>query len=87
MAAGLCPVASDQPEIRELLGGGERGLLVPAGDADALAQAWVELARNPERTSAIGLRAREYVLKERSWSRNAERALRALRGLPAELVA
>ncbi|HET8894871.1 MAG TPA: glycosyltransferase family 4 protein [Gaiellaceae bacterium] len=87
MAAGLCPVASDQPEIRELLGGGDRGMLVPPGDAGALAQALVALARNPERTSAIGLRAREYVMKERSWSRNAERALVALRGRPAELVA
>lgn len=87
MAAGLCPVASDQPEIRELLGAGERGLLVPAGDARALAQAFVELAGNPERTHAIGRRGREYVLQERSWSRNAERALGALRGRPAELVA
>src|SRR5437588_147089 len=34
MAAGLCPVASELPEIRELLGGGERGLLVPAGAAE-----------------------------------------------------
>ena len=87
MAAGLCPVASELPEIRELLGGGERGLLVPAGDAGALAQALVELACNPERATAIGLRAREYVLTERSWRRNAERALGALRGPPAELVA
>jgi len=87
MAAGLCPVASDQPEIRELLGASERGVLVPPGDAGALAQALVELARNPERTAAIGLRAREYVLKERSWSRNAERALAAPRGRRAELVA
>ncbi len=87
MAAGLCPVASDQPEIRELLARGERGVLVPAGDAGALAQALIELARDPERTAVTGLRAREYVLGARSWSRNAERALAALRGRPAELVA
>ena len=87
MAAGLCPVASDQPEIRELLGGGERGVLVPPGDAGALAQALVELARDRERTKATGLRAREYVLAARSWHRNAERALRALKARPAELVA
>jgi glycosyltransferase involved in cell wall biosynthesis len=87
MAAGLCPVASDHREIRELLGGGERGVLVPVGDAGALAQALVELAVDPERTAAIGLRAREYVLKQRSWNRNAVRALEALRGRRAELVA
>jgi len=87
MAAGLCPVASDQPEIRELLGGGERGVLVPPGDAGALAQALVELAGDRERAAATGLRAREYVLSARSWRRNAERALVALRARPAELVA
>jgi glycosyltransferase involved in cell wall biosynthesis len=87
MAAGLCPVASDQPEIRELLGGGERGVLIPPGDAGALAQALVELGRDREQAAATGLRAREYVLSARSWHGNAERALGALRARPAELVA
>jgi glycosyltransferase involved in cell wall biosynthesis len=87
MAAGLCPVASDQPEIRELLGGGEWGVLVPPGDKGALAQALTELARNPQRAEATGQRAREDVLAASSWARNAERALAALRAQPAELVA
>ncbi|MDE3130229.1 MAG: glycosyltransferase family 4 protein, partial [Acidobacteriota bacterium] len=58
MAAGLSPVASDLPEIRELLGGGERGVLVAPGDACALAHALLELARGRQRAAAIGARAR-----------------------------
>jgi glycosyltransferase involved in cell wall biosynthesis len=87
MAAGLCAVASDQPEIRELLGGGERGVLVPPGEVGALADALVALARDPQRAAATGLRARDYVLRARSWSGNAQRAIGALRGRPVELVA
>jgi glycosyltransferase involved in cell wall biosynthesis len=87
MAAGLCPVASDLPEIRSLLGGGERGVLVPPGAAQELAGALVELARAPQRAAAIGSDARGYLLESRSWSQNAERALCAMRERPAELVA
>ena len=87
MAAGVCPVASDQPEIRALLDDGERGVLVPPGDAAALARALVKLARERQRAAAMGARARDYVLASHTWSDNAERALRALRQRPAELVA
>ena len=87
MAAGLCPVASDLPEIRSLLGGGERGVLVPPGAAQELAGVLVELARAPQPAAAIGSDARCYLLESRSWSQNAERALCALRERPAELVA
>ena len=87
MAAGVCPVASDLPELRSLLGDGARGLLVEPGNADALAAAFVRLARDRERTAALGAQAREYVLRTRSWSENAARALQALGRQPAELVA
>jgi glycosyltransferase involved in cell wall biosynthesis len=87
MAAGVCPVASDVPELRSLLGNGARGVLVEPGNADALAAAFVRLACDRERTAALGTQAREYVLRTRSWSRNATRALRALGREPAELVA
>lgn len=87
MAAGVCPVASDQPEIRTLLGDGERGVLVPAGDSGALAAAIVLLARDPRRVTALGMRAREHVLGSHTWSRNADHALGALRPRGVEVVA
>jgi glycosyltransferase involved in cell wall biosynthesis len=51
MAAGLPVVATDVPACRELLADGAAGVLVPAGDPDALASALRPLLREP------GLRA------------------------------
>lgn len=81
MAAGACPIASDLPSLRELLGHGERGVLVDAGDAAAFARALVELARNREHAAELGRRARSYALSTLDWSRNARRALEALGAL------
>ncbi len=83
MAAGVCPVASDLPEARELLGHGQRGLLVEPGNAEALAAALVDLGRNPERAAALGQQGREHVLASLTWRHNARRALAALGAHPA----
>ena len=82
MAAGCCPVASDLGDLRELLSDG-RGVLVPAGDAGALAAALCQLASDRAKASAIGARAREHAFAAMSWARNADRILAALRGAPA----
>jgi len=87
MAAGSCAVASDLGQIRLLLGGGERGVLVEPGDADALAAAFVGLARDPRLAADLGARGREYVLSRQTWTRNARIVLDALAVRPAELVA
>jgi glycosyltransferase involved in cell wall biosynthesis len=79
MAAGTCPVASDLGEIRSLLGGGERGVLVPPDDCAALAAALVDLATDRARAAALGARARSYAQGSLSWRRNARRALDCLR--------
>jgi glycosyltransferase involved in cell wall biosynthesis len=79
MAAGVCPVASDLPELRDLLGRGEYGVLVEPGNPTALADAFVELASDRDRAAAIGSRARGHALTSLSWSANARRALDALR--------
>jgi glycosyltransferase involved in cell wall biosynthesis len=78
MAAGACPVASDLGDAAELLGHGRRGVLVPAGDAAALAAALAGLAADRERTRSLGTRARAWVAAHRSWSANASRALALL---------
>jgi glycosyltransferase involved in cell wall biosynthesis len=75
MAAGACPVASDLGDAAELLGHGRRGVLVPAGDAAALAAALGRLAADRERAQLLGTRARAWVMAHRSWSANARRAL------------
>lgn len=87
MAAGTCPVVSDLGDAAELLGCGRRGVLVPAGDASALAGAIGALTRDRDRARRIGTRARRWVAVNRSWSVNARRALAALERRPARSVA
>jgi glycosyltransferase involved in cell wall biosynthesis len=78
MAVGLCPIASDLGDLPALLDSGRRGLLVPAGDADRLAAAFVELAHDRERAVELGRRAREHVLAAHTWERNAQVVLDSL---------
>ncbi|MGH7068367.1 MAG: glycosyltransferase family 4 protein [Acetobacteraceae bacterium] len=59
MLAGLPVVASDIPGPREQVLDGATGLLVPRGDAEALARALGELAGAPERRIAMGIAGRE----------------------------
>jgi glycosyltransferase involved in cell wall biosynthesis len=79
MAVGLCPVASDLGDLPILLDAGGRGLLVPAGDAEGLASAFLELAHHRERAAELGHRAREYVLDAHTWEENARVALDSFR--------
>jgi glycosyltransferase involved in cell wall biosynthesis len=56
MAHGACVVASDIPPHRELLG--DTGILVPVGDARALADALRTVSADPAAARALGARAR-----------------------------
>jgi phosphatidylinositol alpha-mannosyltransferase len=58
-AAGASVVASDIPGYRDVLRDGEQGMLVPAGDALALAQALRSLALDPAARARMARCARE----------------------------
>jgi glycosyltransferase involved in cell wall biosynthesis len=58
MAAGRPVVTADTPGIREVLTDGEDCVLVPPGDAEALAAALIALAADPGRRARLGSAAR-----------------------------
>jgi glycosyltransferase involved in cell wall biosynthesis len=72
MAAGRAIVASDLPAIREVLTDGADALLVPPGDAEALARALTRLAGDPALAERLGRAAFERA-PAFGWDRRAER--------------
>ena len=78
MSAGLCSIASDVGQVPWLLDGGACGMLVPPGDADALAAALVRATRDASLRTSMGSAARERAVADFSWRSNARRAIEAL---------
>lgn len=62
MAAGKPVVATDGGGIPEIVRHGVTGLLVPMGDANALAEAIIQLLSDPEQARAMGQAGRQRVL-------------------------
>ncbi|HEX5217499.1 MAG TPA: glycosyltransferase family 4 protein [Vicinamibacterales bacterium] len=77
LALGLPIVASDLASIREVLQPGRTALLVPPGDAGALAAAMTRLAGDPDLSASLGSAARG-LAGEYTWERRAERLEPAL---------
>ena len=82
MAAGLLPIVTDIAGNREWVRHRREGYLVPVGDADAVAGAIAEAARDPERDS-MRARARREVVERASFDETVtmlEEKLRRLAG-------
>ena len=73
MASGNALVAARAGAAEAVVTGGQIALLVPAGDADALASALETLMRDPARAAAMGERARAYVAAHFSVENEAEK--------------
>lgn len=69
MTVGVPIIASRLESFVELLHGEEGALLVPTGDAPALADALVAMLTNPGRREQIGKKGREIALSRYSWRR------------------
>jgi glycosyltransferase involved in cell wall biosynthesis len=73
MERGRPVIASAVGGLPEIVADGETGLVVPAGDAEALGEAIVALASDLERAAAMGRAGRERALAEFPPERCAER--------------
>jgi glycosyltransferase involved in cell wall biosynthesis len=67
MSSGVPIVASDAPGLAQTIAEAECGILVPAGDAAALADAVNTLAADPGAASVMGRRGRDYAVANASW--------------------
>ncbi len=73
MAAGLPVVVSNIGQLGKLINHDVNGLLVPAGDAGALAHALVRLRNEPLLRARLGEAARACILHEHTWERAVDR--------------
>jgi glycosyltransferase involved in cell wall biosynthesis len=73
MAAGRPVVAVRVGGVPELIQHGVNGLIVPPGDAGALAEALLELLQDPERAAAMGREGRRLAERHHSCAAVAER--------------
>lgn len=76
MAARRAIVASDLPGFAEVLVDGESALLVPPGDIEALAAAFVRLRADPALRARLADRAYDRVMSAHTWTVRAQ-AIRA----------
>lgn len=67
LACGVPAVVSDFPGQGDLVKNNDCGIVVPAEDPLALAQAVAALAANPDRAKAMGRRGREVIAAHHSW--------------------
>jgi glycosyltransferase involved in cell wall biosynthesis len=84
MASGLPVVASHLSGIPELVADGVSGLLVPPGDATALADALATLAGDRDLRRRLGAAGRETVLDDFDVDRNAARLADRIRRVSRE---
>jgi glycosyltransferase involved in cell wall biosynthesis len=81
MACGLPTIATDYPGVRAVVDEGDTGLLVPRGDAGAVAAALRHLvAAGPDGRAALGEAGRTKAEREWSWPRLLDRMDRAYAG-------
>ena len=69
-ACGTPSLASDSPGLRDSVRNGMTGILVPHGDAQALAREMVRLADDPALVAQLGNAARRWA-EQLTWDRAA----------------
>ena len=76
MAYGLPCIAADTCAMPEIVEHGRTGLVVPPGDADALAEALIEATADPARLAGMSAAARQTFLERWTWDHVGRRVAR-----------
>ncbi|HYQ72514.1 MAG TPA: glycosyltransferase family 4 protein [Gammaproteobacteria bacterium] len=81
---GLVVIASDIEGLKDAIQDGQNGFLVATGDAGAYRRKIQEFLKNPGEKEALGMLARDYVIKNYAWPLIARRYLDVLSTLRRE---
>jgi glycosyltransferase involved in cell wall biosynthesis len=84
---GLPCIGTDRGGFRESIEDGVNGILVPAGEAESLAEALVDLLGDPDRAARMGRHGHAEVLTEHTWERVADRMAPYIEQVAAEPAA
>jgi glycosyltransferase involved in cell wall biosynthesis len=84
---GLPCIGTDRGGFRESIEDGVNGILVPAGEAESLAEALVDLLGDPDRAARMGRHGHAEVLTEHTWERVADRMAPYVEQVAAEQAA
>lgn len=88
LARGVCVVAPDQPNLREVVTDGESAVLFRPGDDASFAQALCRAAEDPALRVRVGAGGRQRLIDGGfTWTGNGERVIEIARGLVGDDVA
>ena len=78
MALGKCVVAPDLAPVTDVLIDGENGLLFPQLNTEKLAEKVMQLLNDEQLIKTIGNRAKEMIMENNTWQKNAEQILKTV---------
>ena len=78
MGCGIAVIASDIGGVRLVVNDNHNGLLVPAGDVEAITNAIICLAEDPRKREILGEAARKSIEEQFNWRSIAERIISIL---------
>ena len=84
MAMGKGIVASNLDQIGEVLKHNHNAILVEPGNVDQLVEGIFKLVEDKDLRERLGKQAREDVIRNYTWEKNAERVMKAVEGLNNE---
>lgn len=86
MMAGLCVLASDFGLLSQIVRDNDCGMLVPAGDAEANAEAICYLLDHPEERLRMGQSGRSAAVSRYNWASEADKLLRLYADLAGQVA-